>query len=286
MVTSHNSALVQELVARLASNYLIRIVPTLDETPAAAIIANAARSHGETAQQLIVQGAHLLIEKPVVLTSQEAEHLVTLARQAMRVVLPGLSYRFCSYLHHFAQQIAALESVSGFDLHWSDPAGEMRYGEQKPYDASITVADDVMPHIWTILSVIFPGTTFTTANCKATRGGKAAAFTLAGGGMKGTVTIERDSDQRRRLIRLRAGAAEPASLDFAVEPGVMTVGTHCGTADANWTTRPRPLARQFRYFMECVAQGRAAESDQTALIESVRFSESTSALLSRCLDAA
>ena len=103
MVTSHNSALVQKLVAQLASNCLIRIVSTLDEIPAAAIIANAARSHGETAQQLIVQGAHLLIEKPVVLTSQEAQHLVTLARQAMRVVLPGLSYRFCSYLHHFAQ---------------------------------------------------------------------------------------------------------------------------------------------------------------------------------------
>ena len=154
VVTSHNAASVQKLVAQLASNRLIRIVSTLDEIPAAAVIANAARSHGETAQRLVAQGAHLLIEKPVVLTSQEAQHLVALAREAMRVVLPGLSYRFCSYLHHFAQQIAAMESVSGFDLHWSDPVGEIRYGEHKPYDASITVADDVMPHIWTILSVI------------------------------------------------------------------------------------------------------------------------------------
>ena len=64
----------------------------------------------------------------------------------------------------------------------------------------------------------------------------------------------------------------------------MTIGTRSETADSDWTARPRPLARQLRYFMECVAQGRAAESDNTALIESVRFSESASALLSRCLN--
>ena len=49
VVTSHNSALVEQLVAQLASNCLIRIVSTLDEVPAAAIIANAARSRASLA---------------------------------------------------------------------------------------------------------------------------------------------------------------------------------------------------------------------------------------------
>ena len=62
----------------------------------------------ETARNLIVRGAHLLIEKPVVLTLPEAQQLLSLARAARTILLPGLSYRFCSYLHNFARRIAAL----------------------------------------------------------------------------------------------------------------------------------------------------------------------------------
>jgi predicted dehydrogenase len=276
IVTTHNAALAQNVVSQLASRHPIRIVSALPDRPSAAIIVNAAHSHGETARNLIARGVHLLIEKPVALVLPEARHLVALAHEAHTILLPGLNYRFCSYLHNFARRIESRYSFSGFELHWSDPASEIRYGEQKTYDASINVADDVMPHIWTILSVLFPQGVFEVTSCTTARSGKSATFTLAAGAMKGTVTLERDSDRRRRWIQLSA----PASLDFSVEPGIMTVGAETMTADADWATSPRPLARQLRYFLECVEEGKTAGADDTALIESVRLAESASTLLS------
>lgn len=279
LVTSHNVALAQNVASRLASRHPIRIVSALSDHPSAAIIANAARSHVETARDLIALGAHLLIEKPVVLKAQEARRLIDLARAAHTILLPGLSYRFCSYLRNFAQSIAPLHPVAGFVLHWSDPAGEIRYGERKTYDVSINVADDVMPHIWTILSVLFPQSVFAVTSCKTLRSGKSAAFALDAGSMKGSVTLERDSDLRHRVIQLPASA----SLDFSVEPGAMTIGANTMSADAAWAASPGPLARQLRYFLECIEKGKSAEDDETALIESVRFAESASAMLNACV---
>jgi len=274
LVTTHNAALAQNLVSQLASNHPIRIVSELSDSASVAIIANAARSHGETARNLIARGAHLLIEKPVVLTLPEARQLLSLARAARTILLAGLSYRFCSYLRNFARRIVPPRPITGFDLHWSDPAGEIRYGEQKVYDATINVADDVMPHVWAILSVLFPQAVFAVTSCTTARGGKSATFTLSAGGMKGSVTLERDSDRRRRMIQLSA----PASLDFSVEPGTMTIGAETMTADDDWANSPGPLARQLRYFLECVEDGKTAEEDETALFESVRLAESASAL--------
>lgn len=275
MVTKHNTALVHELASRLVLKHPLRIASELSDTPSAAIVVNAARSHFQTACELIERGVPLLIEKPVVLTPQEAQHIVALAHDANTIVVPGLSYRFCSYLHHFAERIMSLHPFSGFDLRWSDRAGEIRYGEQKINDESINVADDVMPHMWTILSVLFPGARFQVTSCQSTRGRKTATFTLCAERMKGTVTIERDSDRRCRIIQL----LPPASLDFSEEPGMMTIGTDTTTADSGWTTGPKPLARQLRYFLECVERGKATDADEIALTESVRLTESASALL-------
>jgi len=274
LVTTHNAALAQDVVSRLASNHPIRIVSELSDSPPVAIIANAARSHGETARNLIARGAHLLIEKPVVLTLPEARQLLSLARAARTILLPALSYRFCSYLRNFARRIAPLRPLTGFDLLWTDPAGEIRYGEQKTYDTTINVADDVMPHVSSILSVLFPQGVFSVKSCRMARGGKSATLKLSAGGMKGSVTLECDSDRRRRTIQLSA----PASLDFSVEPGTMTIGAETMTADAKWANSPGPLARQLRYFLECVEQGKTSGHDETALLESVRLAESASAL--------
>jgi predicted dehydrogenase len=278
MVTTHNVPLVQTVVSRLASRHPIRIVSALSDSPSSAIIANAVRSHGETARYLIAQGIHLLIEKPVVLTSPEARQLLALAHEARTVLLPGLNYRFCSYLHHFVRRTVSLHPVSGFELRWSDPADEMRYGERKTYDASINIADDVMPHIWAILSVLFPQDEFAITACRTARGGKSATFTLNAGAVKGTVILERDSSRRLRMIQL----SPPASLDFSVEPGTMTIGGETETADADWATSPGPLARQLRYFLECVEEGKTADADESALMDSVRLTESASSLLNAC----
>jgi len=279
VVTTHNVALAQDAASRLVSKHPIRIVSSLSDSPSAAIIANAARFHGETGRNLITQGVHLLIEKPVVLTLQEARNLLALAHAAHTILLPALSYRFCSYLHNFARRIAPMHSHSGFELHWSDPTGEMRNGERKTYDPRINVADDVMPHIWAILSVLFPQAVFAVTSCKAARGGKSATFTLAAGSMKGTIRLERDSDRRRRMIQL----SSPASLDFSVEPGTMTIGQETMTGDTEWATNRGPLVRQLRYYLQCIEEGKTTEADETALLESVRLAESASALLNATL---
>lgn len=59
-------------------------------------------AHYEMAKDIIRAGKHLLIEKPVTLTVEEAEHLQQLATQHNVVVVPDFEFRFIPEWQHFA----------------------------------------------------------------------------------------------------------------------------------------------------------------------------------------
>jgi len=87
----------QDLAREIAAKYGTRAVPTLEEFAAsveAATIATPTPTHFVIAQQLLKAGRHLLVEKPITESTQDARNLVELARQAGRVLQVGHVERF------------------------------------------------------------------------------------------------------------------------------------------------------------------------------------------------
>lgn len=64
--------------------------PTLD----ALVVATPARSHFEIARAALQAGKHVLVEKPLAMTSAEARELIEIARRANRVLMVGHTFEF------------------------------------------------------------------------------------------------------------------------------------------------------------------------------------------------
>lgn len=290
VVSSANKQAVARLIqdqqsrARLPLN----IVPSLDElltryNVTAAIVVNSADQHFETSTRLIEHGINVLLEKPVALSLEDARTLLSKASTSSVCLVPGLQYRFCSYIHSFAEQVSLLgKTPHSFLIEWSDQAGEIRYGETKTYDSSINVAQDVMPHIWTILSIIFGNAQLSVDSCqKSTHDGCYGDFSATvKGGPHGRITLERNATQRRRMISVQFDSGTSLSIDFTKEPGFISLNTKTISADPEWEKKPKPLARQLDYFLSAVSSGGlTTEADIRACLDSVAFSEHSSALL-------
>ena len=248
-----------------------------EEQVAAAVVANSARSHVATARKLLGEGAQLLVEKPVALSSADAQSLVSSAMAAGIKLVPGLQYRFCSYLHRFAEEVRRLPAgPRAFSLAWSDRTGEVRYGEAKSYDSSLNVAEDIMPHVWTILATVLARDAFRVESCRIEGGGRLAVFNLADETLRGDVTLERDASERRRLLVVRSSSDESVAIDFSEEPGTIVATSGRFSGDADWGGNPRPLARQLAYFFSTETD---AAADRRACLASVDFAETASTLL-------
>lgn len=289
IVSSVNLQIMAHLIEAQKSitRFPFDIVTSLDELLVrynvhAAIVVNSARQHFDTSVRLIDQGINVLIEKPVVLSSEHAHTLLNKAITSSTCLVPGLQYRFCSYIHHFAEQISLFEKKPhSFFVKWSDQTGEKRYGETKSYDPKINVAQDVMPHVWTILSIIFGQTRINVDSCqKASHNGSYVDFSVTvKDGLKGNIILERDAIQRQRMVSVQFDSDNSLSIDFATEPGVISLNTKTISADPDWEKKPKPLARQLDYFLSTINEGFTTETDIRACLDSVAFSEQASALI-------
>ncbi|MES2985227.1 MAG: Gfo/Idh/MocA family oxidoreductase [Pseudomonadota bacterium] len=263
--------------------------PTIDallETPPdAAIIANAARLHGATAMRLVQAGVPVLIEKPAAYTVQEAEALIALSTTRHCVVMPGLNFLYCRYLTRFAQQLGAKGCIRAVALRWDDESDETRYGEAKRYDAGVSIAMDIMPHIWSILTMLDGSLPWQIDRCTLARGGRDAMFALTAGDINATVSLAREAKKRVRQAVITTGNGETISLDFTIEPGHITHAGGSEDADPQWREEPSPLALQWRVFEQHVAANGWAAS-HASLRDSVAFTVAADAKLQQARDAA
>ena len=266
------------------SRHSFEVVSSLDALLArypigAAIVANAARNHVETALALVDRGIDVLVEKPLALSTRDVRSLLERAQLRGARVVPGLQYRFCSYLRRFRDQLQPVANeLAGFSLDWADAAAEVRYGEVKRYDKTLDIAQDVMPHVWSILATVFDGSEIVVLSGQPFASGRGATFDVSAGTVAGTVSLERDAAARRRVLTLRTSAGATCSLEFSVEPGSITIDNKTSSGDPNWHGGPRPLATQLGHFIaESTEASRAA--DLHACLASVACLERASALL-------
>lgn len=255
IVSAANAA---ELEARKDTGLLdALIVPSLEELLAnhrvvAAIVVNAARRHAETCLNLLDAGVPTLVEKPAALTRSEIDRLESHVNARTVRIMPALTFLHCTYLHRFAEILHRLgERPVGLKLEWRDASAEIRHGERKAYDTGLSVAQDVMPHVWAILTTVLrqsASETYRVRSCEIARGGRLASFTLSAAGLSNEVTLERDGSERRRLIEVSLASGRRLTLDFTVEPGTVLMDGVASSGDPDWNTTTRPVARLLGQF--------------------------------------
>lgn len=226
--------------------------------PAGAIVVNAAAAHAATALRLLRARVPVLVEKPGATDFASAKALVEAAREEGLALMPALTYLHCAYLDNFAaalRRCAARPSV--LRMYWADPVVETRYGEQKLYDRSIGVTMDVMPHIWAILATVLGRSDLRVQGCRIERGGLLVAVWLHAGDVACEIVLEREAAQRRRLLEIDGRA----SIDFAVEPGIITIDEARTSGDHAWSTRAdRPVRRQIEAFLGALGDTRSGRA--------------------------
>ncbi len=218
-----------------------------------ALIVNAAPLHFEAAYQMLELGVPVLIEKPLALYVSDVNRLFELALKFETHVFPALTFSHCSYLKNFYRVIKTFsEKPISIELNWSDALTEVRYGEAKVYDSGISVVQDVMPHVWTVLSEVLgmPNELAAIESCDIARGGRYAKFNIVFSGVFCEVTLEREAKSRRRSIIVNFESGRKLEIDFAIEPGVITNGSLKYSGDPEWNCTEKPLRRQLEAFLE------------------------------------
>jgi len=218
------------------------------ERAGAAIVVNAAREHAVTAGALLEMGIPTLVEKPVALSIAEGEALIALAQRSGLVLRPALVLNYCIYLRNFIELMrGSLEKPVEIAITWTDPVAEKRYGEEKGHDAGIGLAEDVGPHLATLLMAM--GEAARIDDARIGRGGLSVCLRGRYGLAALTIEMAREAPARKRLICIRDDHGRQARLDFSVEPGTITIDGASQSADPGWNDRPSPLTLQLMDFL-------------------------------------
>ena len=113
----------------------------------AVVIATPVATHYELARQALENGKHVLIEKPMCASSDEAQHLVQLARTLNRVLMVDHTFLFTG----------AVQSIYGLVSHGD--LGRIAYVDAmrvnlRPFQRDVNVLWDLGPHDLSIVDYI------------------------------------------------------------------------------------------------------------------------------------
>jgi predicted dehydrogenase len=113
----------------------------------AVVIASPEDVHASQAKSALRSGKHALVEKPVALTSGDAWHLVHLARETGRVLMPGHILRFVPAYAAVREQLSDRTRVHSVFARRNVPA--VRFSEhQRTHTALMSLAHDLDLILW------------------------------------------------------------------------------------------------------------------------------------------
>ncbi len=196
--------------------------------PDVAIIASRPRDHVHDATEALDAGAHVLVEKPLSDDIAAARGLVChAAKQRLRLGI-GTEFSFLPVLHYLAGRLRVSDpqhengEIGDIRILWSDPAHELRHGSQKRNHSEISLLEDLLPHMVSILKVLLPEATLRidAAHMTATAG----EMVLSDGtGRRCDFVCSKEAEQRLRLVQIDCKGA-PVTLDFSAEPQIIFNG--------------------------------------------------------------
>ncbi len=137
----------QQKAQPVCDSYRMRCFSRLDELVGqcdAVFVHSSTASHFEVVSQLLQQGVHVYVDKPLAAELTQAERLIELAHKAGKALMVGFNRRFAPRYAQLQQQLAQQSAASlRMDKHRSDSVG--------PNDLRFTLLDDYLHVVDTAL---------------------------------------------------------------------------------------------------------------------------------------
>lgn len=260
----------EKQAAKIAKEHGTRAFASMDELAAqieAASIVVPTDMHFEIAMPLIERGLHLLVEKPIAATTDEAEKMVALAQKKKTILQVGHIERFNPVMKYLGDKVS--KAPRFIEAHRLAPYPPPRLG-LKPRGTEVSVILDLMIHDLEIILhlVRSPVKTISAVgiNVLSQTEDIANVRLLFENGCVANVTASRISLDKMRKIRLFLEDAY-LSLDYQNQEGKLY--QRGGLLGIKWETVPiekgEPLANELKSFIECVAtQGQPVVSGEQA----------------------
>ncbi|MBR9678266.1 MAG: Gfo/Idh/MocA family oxidoreductase [Nanoarchaeota archaeon] len=170
-------------------------------------------THFEIAHDLLNSGKHVLLEKPMCLSSSECLKLYRLAEKKGLVLVPGHVYRFNNALEKVKDMIKKLGTVKKIKLSWINVL---------PPNTKQSIIYDLGPHMWDILNTIFEDEVIvSSAVCERER----AWIRGSVGGKSYDVELEWKGKQKKREL-LVEGSKAKICLDVAQQKFITPKTNH------------------------------------------------------------
>jgi UDP-N-acetylglucosamine 3-dehydrogenase len=118
-----------------------------DASVDAVVIASPEDVHASQAESALRSGKHALVEKPVALTSDDAWHLVHVARETGRVLMPGHILRFVPAYAAVREQLADNTKTHSVFARRNVPATRFS-AHQRTHTALMSLAHDLDLILW------------------------------------------------------------------------------------------------------------------------------------------
>lgn len=234
----------------------IKIVADLEsitEKIKAGIVVNAVNDHAASIAWAIENNIPVLVEKPITLRSAELEELINNAKQKNILIAPAHIFLFCEYLNSFRDFLMTKGEIQSIEINWIDPKLEVRYGEQKSYDASLFLVADWIPHILSVLSFVIPDSISEIKfnELSLQHGGSDVCLHLIGNGIPIRVNMIRDGKFRSRFLKVFTSSGVH-SIDFTKEPGTIVSQGESLETLKYWDERNRPTIQLVEAYLKLI----------------------------------
>lgn len=226
---------------------------------AAAVVANLPSEHFATARWLLENGKHVLVEKPFAATRAEAQALIDLAESRRLVAAAGFELFLASYIHHFRSVVhnqGHPYPIEQTEITWHDQVQEERWGVTGRPDAGTHVISDLLPHVLTLLTVLFGALPVRAPRVLAPEGHLAAYLELAYGPHPVRVSLSRVATEPRRAVAIATRGGPGFVLDFTREPGTVARDGRPIPPDSLWDALPQPVPAEMAHFLDEVRERR------------------------------
>lgn len=265
-VSPRNAAGMASWAAAQEWNRPLSSESTIDLTrvrPAAALVVNAARDHVSSAAACLRARVPVLVEKPLALHRPHARMLARLAATTDTLLWPATVLSHDAFLQHAASVAGPVHEVR---IVWHDPSGEVRAGEAKRHDRSISVVEDAGVHVWSLLQLLglheglVPRGGGVGPLARGADGRDTAVLELedlSGAGI--VVDLARGAPERLRTL-IVSGARRVRVERFGDPlPELIVDGRPASWPDAA-VEAPRPLTTLVRQFLSAAGMGPSAEA--------------------------
>jgi hypothetical protein len=211
-----------------------------------AVVVNAAKDHFHSIMWCQKRGVPVLAEKPLTMHSEQTEQLLELVYQKQLHLMPAHVFRFRQDIIDFAE--TTRKNFDAIHLNWADPTAEIRHGEMKKYDSSLTIHEDWMPHIVSVLSRFLEVDDLDLVTIKTDCVNRSEG-TFSYGKKQILIKLTRNAEKRERRITVYSAIGNSV-LDFA------------GTDKINSQGASVPSEKMMKYFLQHIVDKRTIDPEE------------------------